>query len=469
MMTIDSMMKSRRAFLKRAGLGLAAVLAPGPAVRSIFAAARAKPNIVLIMADDFGYECLRCNGGQSYDTPRLDEMAAKGLRFTNCHSQPVCTPSRVKIMTGKYNSRNYVAFETLDAKETTFAHLLKAAGYKTCIAGKWQLSGRGKEYPGTSAVAAGFDEYCLWQMDEQTNGSRYWAPTIKQNGRLLAGLADAYGPDVFCRFVCHFIEANRKRPFFVYYPMALTHGPHVPTPDSRTGGKGTKRDTKFFSDMVAYADKIVGRVLDKLHETGLAGNTLVLFTGDNGTDKKVTSLWRNRQIRGGKGRTIDAGTHVPLIAYWKGVTPEAAVCEGLIDFSDFLPTFIDLSDAPVPAGSRHDGVSFLPQVRGGRGTPKDFIFCHYEKGKYPYEGQKAKTGRNSEPSPPKKNKLAYTRFVRDTRWKLYQDGRLFDVVADPDETAPIPAGTGGQADVIRGRFQTVLDRMEEQDKTAGER
>jgi len=463
------MMKSRREFLKKVGLGLAAALAPGASVRSIFAAGRAKPNIVLIMADDFGYECLRCNGGQSYDTPRLDEMTAKGLRFTNCHSQPVCTPSRVKIMTGKYNSRNYVAFETLSARETTFAHVLKAAGYRTCIAGKWQLSGRGKEYPGTSAVAAGFDEYCLWQMDEQTNGSRYWAPTIRQNGRLLAGLTDAYGPDVFCRFVCDFIEANRARPFFVYYPMALTHGPHVPTPDSRAGGKGAKRNTKYFPDMVAYADKIVGRILDKLHETGLAENTLVLFTGDNGTDKKVTSLWRNRQIRGGKGRTIDAGTHVPLIAYWKGVTPEAAVCEDLIDFSDFLPTLVDLGAAPVPAGLRHDGVSFLPQVQGRRGTPKDYIFCHYEKGKYPYEGQKTKTNQSGKSSQPKKGKLPYTRFVRDKRWKLYQDGRLFDVAADPEETAPIPAGTDGRADAVRCRFQAVLGRMGKQNETAGER
>ena len=462
-------MKNRREFLKGVGLSLAAVLAPGAAVRSIFAAAGAKPNIVLIMADDFGYECLRCNGGQSYDTPRLDEMAAKGLRFTNCHSQPVCTPSRVKIMTGKYNSRNYVAFETLSARETTFAHLLRAAGYKTCIAGKWQLSGRGKEYPGTSPAAAGFEEYCLWQMDEQTSGSRYWAPTIRQNGRLLHGLADFYGPDVFSRFVCAFMEANRDRPFFVYYPMALTHGPHVPTPDSRPGGKGTKRDTKYFRDMVAYADKIVGRILDKLHETGLAGNTLVLFTGDNGTDKKITSLWGNRQIRGGKGRTIDTGTHVPLIAYWRGVTPEAAVCEDLIDFSDFLPTFVDLSEAPVPPGLMHDGVSFLPQVQGRRGTPRDYIFCHYEKGKYPYEGQKTRAGQGSEPSQPKKNKLPYTRYVRDKRWKLYHDGKLFDVAADPDETAPIPAGIDEQADAVRGRFQAVLERMEKQGKTVGAR
>jgi arylsulfatase A len=369
-------------------------------------------------------------------------------------------------MTGKYNSRNYVAFETLDAEETTFAHILKAAGYKTCIAGKWQLSGRDRDCPGTSPVAAGFDEYCLWQMDEQTSGSRYWAPTIRRNGKLIEGVGDAYGPDVFCRFVCKFIEANRERPFFVYYPMVLTHGPHVPTPASQEGGKGTKRNTRYFADMVAYSDRIVSQILDKLHETGLATNTLVLFTGDNGTDKKVTSQWGNRRIQGGKGRTIDAGTHVPLITYWHGVTPEAGVCEDLIDFSDFLPTFVDLSKAPVPAGLTHDGVSFLPQVQGRAGTPKDYIFCHYEKGKYPYEGQK-ETGRDKEGSKPRRNRLPYTRFVRDKRWKLYHDGRLFDVLADPQEANPIPQGTEGQAEVIRARFQAVLDSMKQLPKRSG--
>jgi arylsulfatase A len=158
-------MKTRRDFLKSIGLGLAALAVPG----CISASKRRgdkthadKPNIILIMADDLGYECLGCYGSTSYKTPVLDELARTGVRFDNCHSQPLCTPSRVKIMTGRYNSRNYTNFGHFDFNEKTFAHVMKTAGYATCIAGKWQLMGRGAAGP----YDAGFDEYCLWHMED---------------------------------------------------------------------------------------------------------------------------------------------------------------------------------------------------------------------------------------------------------------------------------------------------------------
>lgn len=433
----------------------------GHALLSVCGAVQAKPNIVLIMADDFGYECLTANGGRSYKTPRLDAMAEQGLRFTHCHSQPVCTPSRVKIMTGRYNSRNYVSFETLDPKEKTFGNLLQAAGYKTCIAGKWQLFGRGKDYVGTHPTAAGFDTYCLWQLDRVSKGSRYWNPKIEQDGRELTGLDQAYGPDVFTDFICTFMSQHKDRPFFVYYPMALTHGPHVPTPDSGVDmGKKPKRDTRYFADMVTYSDKLVGRILDTVDQLGLAENTLVLFVGDNGTDKKVTSLMGDRKIKGGKGGTRDAGTHVPLLARWQGVTPAGTVCEDLVDFSDFVPTFVQMSRASLPHALTLDGISFLPQLQGKPGHPKDQLFCHYDKGKHPIEGQAPKKA-EKRAAKSGKNKAPYTRWVRDTQWKLYDNGNLFDVKADPDETQAIKAGTNQKADVIRQRFQAVLDRMED--------
>ena len=449
-------MSTRREFLKRSGLAFAALAWAGYGA-PVAAGKKPGTNVILIMADDFGYECCSGNGGLSYKTPRLDEMACRGMRFTNCHSQPVCTPTRVKIMTGRYNFRNYVAFETLDPKETTFGHIMKDVGYKTCIAGKWQLCGRGKEYVGTNPTAAGFDNYCMWDVDKKTKGSRYWNATISQDGKLLDGLQDAYGPDVFCQYILDYIEANKDEPFFLYYPMALTHGPHVPTPDSKEGDKNTKRNTKYIVDMVAYADKIVGKILDKVDEAGIAEKTLVIFTGDNGTDKKVTSLYGDRKIRGGKGRTIDAGTHVPTFAYWRGTTRAGSVCEDLIDFSDMVPTFAELGNTPMSAGLEFDGVSFLPQLRGEKGNPKDYIFVHYEKGKYAYEGQKMNPAK-AKPAG-KKNKLPYTRWVRDKRWKLYHGGKLFDVAADPDETREIKAGSDKKADAIRKKFQAVLDKM----------
>jgi len=148
---------SRRDFMKTlAAVGITAT-APGCLVPSKYKDV-SRPNIILIMADDLGYECIGTNGGTSYKTPVLDKMAEKGIRFEHCYSQPLCTPSRVQIMTGIYNVRNYVQFGLLDRNQVTFGHLLKKSGYATCIAGKWQL-GRQSD----SAGHFGFDESCLWQ------------------------------------------------------------------------------------------------------------------------------------------------------------------------------------------------------------------------------------------------------------------------------------------------------------------
>ena len=146
-------------------VSIACLTIVSPAVTHV-GAAEQRPNVILLMADDMGYEALGCNGGTSYATPLLDRIASQGMRFTNCYSQPVCTPSRVKIMTGRSNARNYTAFGVLIPEERTFGNIMKEAGYKTAIAGKWQLSGKG---PGTSTHGAGtwmdkcgFDESCMW-------------------------------------------------------------------------------------------------------------------------------------------------------------------------------------------------------------------------------------------------------------------------------------------------------------------
>ncbi|MBT7068865.1 MAG: sulfatase-like hydrolase/transferase, partial [Verrucomicrobia bacterium] len=148
-----------------------------------------QPNIVLIMADDLGFETIGCYGAKDYKTPHIDALAAKGVRFNHCYSQPLCTPSRVQIMTGRYNHRNYEGFGYLNPKEVTFGNVLKKAGYQTCIAGKWQLCG-----DASTVTAFGFDEHCLWNMHSYRGGtpnakepkewfSRYDAPTLYRNGK----------------------------------------------------------------------------------------------------------------------------------------------------------------------------------------------------------------------------------------------------------------------------------------------
>jgi arylsulfatase A len=401
-----------------------------------------RPNVVLIMADDLGYECLGCYGSTSYQTPVLDRLAATGVRFDHAYSQPLCTPSRVQIMTGQYNFRNYKAFGIIDPNETTFAHLLRHAGYATCVVGKWQLYGSNtekKESQGKGALPeqTGFDEHCLWQIDQRK--SRYRDPVLVANGEYIEDMAGKYGPDVFTEYAIDFIERKKDTPFLLYFPMALTHDPFVPTPDSEEWPDAEhKPNDKHFADMVAYMDKLVGRIVAKLDALGLRENTLVLFTGDNGTHRRIRSKLGDRTIRGGKGQTTDAGTHVPLVANWKGTMPEGKVCADLIDFTDFLPTLAEAAHARLRPNLTIDGRSFLPQLRGQSGHPREWVFCYYFRN----AGDPVKC------------------YARDKRWKLYRSGDLFDLQADALEERAIKPGAGHmEAGAARKRLQAVLDSL----------
>ena len=271
------------------------------------------PNIVLIMADDMGYECLGCNGSTEYKTPNLDRLAAEGIRFDHCYSQPLCTPSRVKIMTGKYNYRNYEDFGYLNPNQQTFGNILQKAGYATCISGKWQLNGLNRNNPNNQDVNRpyhfGFDEYCLWQLHHKNvkGAGRFADPLITQNGKDLPRDPDAYGPRIFADYILDFIDRKADQPFFVYYPMVLVHDPFVPTPDSPEWADTElrhKNDTAMFADMMAYTDKIIGELEAKLKEKGVWENTLFIFTADNGTHRTIRSSTLNGVVKGAKGENI---------------------------------------------------------------------------------------------------------------------------------------------------------------------
>ncbi len=399
------------------------------------------PNIVLIMADDLGYESLSCYGSTSYKTPRIDQLAAAGARFDHFYSQPLCTPTRVQIMTGQYNFRNYNGFGILSPGEKTFAHSLKQAGYATCVVGKWQLWGynnaRGKRGLGVYPEEAGFDEYCLWQIEER--GERYADPLLYRNQRKPELFEGRYGPDVCVDYLCDFLARNREQPFLVYYPMILTHSPFVPTPLSpEWSGNRKQQDPRFFADMVAYMDRLVGRIADELDRLGLRDNTLILFLGDNGTHRSITSRIGDRVIQGAKGTPTDAGTRVPLVANWPGTIPGGQIRDDLVDTTDFLPTLLELTGAAALPGMKVDGRSFLPQLKGQTGDPRDWVFFHYD---------------------PEWGSWEKSRFARDRRWKLYDDGRLYDIPADTLEEQPIRPGeeTSTAAQKARNRLRQVLD------------
>jgi arylsulfatase A len=397
------------------------------------------------MADDMGYESLSCYEKSVYHTPVLDSLAASGIRFTNCVSQPLCTPSRVKLMTGRYNYRNYDFFGHLNQGEYSIGNLMQDAGYATCIAGKWQLNGLA--YPDQIPYGAdanrphdfGFEEYCLWQLTQaRKQGERYAEPLVEQNGELVQGSADDYGPDLFSNFILDFIERKQAQPFFVYYPMVLVHDPFVPTPDSdgwEDPALRYQKDTTYYKDMVAYTDKIVGQIVNQLKALNLDEQTLLIFTGDNGTHPSIYSYTGNGLIRGDKGNTTDAGTHVPLIVSWPENLSTGSVFEGLIEFSDFFPTLAAL----VGKEAVSDGKSFLPLLKGESYEARETAFVHYD----PRWGNRVNQYRNQ--------------FVRTLGYKLYQDGQLFDLEADRLEERPLAIDSlSPEVAAIYARLQAEL-------------
>lgn len=383
--------------------------------------AQERPNILLMMTDDVGMEWFGCYGNAKKLTPHLDQLAETGVRFEHCYSQPICTPSRVKIMTGRYGFRNYRGFGHLPKSEITFANLLQDVGYKTCVVGKWQLA----EYPsknvkggkGMIPLEAGFEEHSCWSLNDR--GNRYWDPLIETNGEIKKHNG-AYGPDVVSDFAMDFMTRNKDVPFFCYYPMILTHSPHVPTPDSLD--PNSKDEQQNLEDMVQYTDKIVGKLVTHLKNLGIYENTLILFTSDNGTSQSIEAeMIDGRVLKGGKGSMQDKGTHVPLIAHWNQAVQENAVVQDLVDFSDFLPTFVEVAGAKIPADRVIDGYSFAPQLKGLEGKVRDWAYCNYW-----YAGRTKKGERH---------------WVRNHRYKLYENGDFFNVLEDRDENSPIEEGS----------------------------
>ena len=421
-----------------------------------------QPNIILIMVDDMGYEGVSAYGSPTYKTPHLDKLAAGGMLFNHCYSTPICTPSRVQLMTGKYNFRNYLRFGFLDPTQVTFANVLRDAGYQTTIAGKWQLGGNG-----ATVKKFGFDSYCLWHLNGRE--SRYWNPRIETNGKLLEGLKEKFGPDVMCDFVVDTIEKRGEKPFFIYWPMVSPHWPFVPTPASAGGGSrerlgkydGKQGGTEYFADMVHYLDKLIGRVVSTLDKQGVRENTLLLFTCDNGCATNIKSLMKGRVIQGGKASLPDAGTHVSLVANWPEKVKAGQVVDALVDFTDFLPSLADVAGTPLPAKVGGDGHSFVPVLKGASASTRDWIFCHYiRNGVKPKPTKEEKVVSELAKQEAAKKKKTMGRFARNQRYKLYADGRFYDVKEDVLEKQALEAAKdSAQLNEIRSMLQGVHDGM----------
>ena len=403
-------------------------------------AADRPPNVVFVMADDVGYECFGAYGSRQYSTPRINKLADGGVRFTNCFSTPLCTPSRVALMTGMSNVRNYSDFGALLPDQYTIADLFREAGYATAVAGKWQLQGSDNSQgvpPGD-----GFDTYCLWNTGN-TERRRFWNPSIECDGEIIDVSDDDYGPDIFTDFLLDFIEENRERPFLAYFPMVLVHSPFLPTPHSID--RSSKDEQRNFEDMVAYTDFIVGRLQDHLEDLGLLRDTVFVFTSDNGTHHTLASQLGGAKILGDKGAPTDAGTHVPLVVNAPGLIKGGRVLDDLIDFADFLPTLAEAAGLKLPDKGDADGVSFWPRLLGQPGQAREWLYTYYFPRPFAEEFE----------TPYTNPEVAY---VRDERYKLYRTGELFDLRQDPDETAPV-TDRASELRVVRDKLQSALDSM----------
>ncbi|HEX5155175.1 MAG TPA: sulfatase-like hydrolase/transferase, partial [Parafilimonas sp.] len=345
-----------------------------------------KPNIILILVDDVGYKSLTCNGGNLYSTPNIDKLAKQGMRFTQCYSSPACSPSRHIILTGKYNFRNYIDWGKMNINEKTIGNMMKKAGYKTGFFGKDQLGSGDK-----GLKSWGFDAYCIHDPAEiLVAKNRYKNPHIYTHGDFLPDslTLNRYGPDIVSDSLLGFISKNKAEPFFVFYPMILVHKPICPTPDDTAfanwDARNKKSDTSFYSSMMHYTDKKIGELITKLKNVGIDNNTVIIFTGDNGTATKVADHAEDDSIiMGGKQLTAEAGTHVPLIVYWPGTVKAGAVNHDLIDFTDILPTLAGIAKVPTPTNyGTLDGISFFPRLTGKHGTPRNWIFNDYVKQPY---------------------------------------------------------------------------------------
>lgn len=354
---------------------------------TVFAAS--KPNVLLILADDLGVECLSSYGGTSHKTPSIDRLAKEGMRFTHCFSNPFCSPSRAQLLTGRYPFQNGLKVVLhsksqenlyLRPSQPSFVRQLKQHGYTTQIVGKWHVA---LEHKHNTIQEFGFDHYQTWNIfdDKGAKTTRFWNPYLLRDGRIIADeIKDRYGPDVDLEVYLDFIKSNAKSqtPFLAYYSTCLTHYPWESTPDSqdktyRAPPPPQKGDPKYFPDMLAYLDKQIGTMLRTLDKLGIADNTIVLFLADNGTDRDLVNTWGDgKKIAGGKGTMTDRGTHVPLLVRWPGHTQPSSTCEDLVDLSDIFPTLCELTGAKLPDQSLH-GRSFAPQLLGKPGTPREWI------------------------------------------------------------------------------------------------
>lgn len=370
-----------------------------------------RPNVVLIVADDLGWANLGSYGSTFHRTPNLDRLAARGVRFTNAYaSSPVCSPSRASILTGKHPARLRLTDwlpgrgdhpqqrlarpairQQLPLSEVTIAERLRAAGYATANIGKWHLGGEGFD-----PVAQGFDLNIAG--DHRGVPVSYFYPYTRGDETtpgLSGGRAGEYLTDRLTTEAEGFIETNKARPFFLYLPHFAVHIPMRAKPEiiaKYEGGarRGGTQNNAVYAAMLESLDDSVGRITRRLEQLDLIGDTLLIFTSDNGgltvKEGANTPATSNAPLRDGKGFLYEGGIRVPLIVHWRGAAASGSVSHTPVDGTDLFATISEITS--LKPGGVTDGVSLLPLLRGAKHSPRAALFWHYPH----YSNQGGKPG-----------------------------------------------------------------------------
>lgn len=410
---------------------------------TITSLAQERPNVILIMADDLGYGDLGCYGQQKIKTPHLDALAAAGLRFTDFYAgSTVCSPSREALLTGmhtghtfirgNFNTGDSIADLTIPDETVTIAQYLKKADYQTAIIGKWGVGG-----PGHGPNEHGFD-YSLCYLD-QIKAHNYYPAYLWENEEVLklkgneGGQQGTYSHHVFADKTLEYIrQAKENNPFFLYLPYTVPHGEHVIPDDAPYTSEDWPQNAKNYAAMITLLDQDVGRIVQELENKGIADNTIIFFTSDNGANPAFAKFFQsNGALRGAKRDLYEGGIREPLIAYWPGHIEAGRESAHIAAAWDFSPTICQL--AGVTVSDTIDGISLLPALLGKEQQEHPFLYWEY----YGYNWNWGKPGNTA-----LRNQLE-SRAARFGKWKAVQKGNfandsssieLYNLEVDVSET-----------------------------------
>ena len=400
----------------------------------------ARPNIVFIMADDFGYADLGCYGQQVIRTPRLDRMAAEGIRFTQAYAgTSVCAPTRCVLMTGLHTGHAPIRANReiqpegqmpLPEGYLTVPQLLKEAGYATACVGKWGLGMFGST---GDPLVRGFDHFYGYNC--QRHAHNYYTDYLWDDDERISLDGKTWSHDLLTAEALAWVREQRDGPFFLYLPYTIPHGKYqVPDAsqykDATFEGKRLSKDQQAAAAMVTRMDADVGRLLDLLAELEIEKNTIVFFTSDHGAARDFFNS--SGPLRGIKRGMYEGGLRVPMIVRWPGVVPAGKVSDEIWTFWDVLPTFAELAGATVPGEAKIDGHSVVAALLGGEAPDHDYLYWELHERKF-------------------------SQAARQGAWKVVRPGpdaelELYDLASDPGESRNV---ADAHPDVV-ARMEQVL-------------